>query len=149
MEQLKSCTQIPLLEQKVIDITLLLEETRHHNLELASQLDSCGESLSQSEKSFYSIIGKLRTQIINYSGYINLKYKASEKVEVYQLLAEIFEILGELKEGEENDIEALQKQFKLFEMRHGLHQEGGELFISEYKTSVMIREYLNKIYPVE
>lgn len=148
VEQLKNSTKIPTLEQKTLELKEQLNDSKEEKTTLLARLDSCGETLSQSEKSFYSIIGKLRTEIINYSGYINLKYKASEKVEVYRLLAEIFEILGELKEGEENNIEALQKQYKQFELRHGLYQEG-KLFISEYKTSVMIREYLNKIYPVE
>ena len=140
VEQLKSCTQIPLLEQKASEITLLLEETQHQNSELVSQLDSCGES-------FYSIIGKLRNEIINYRGSINLKFKADDKEEVFSLLASIFEVLGKLEDGDQNDKKVLQNKFRYFKETYKSDVEE-RFIITEFDTSMLIRAYLNQIYPV-
>lgn len=140
VEQLKESLRIPELEVK-------LQKVQKQNTSLEDELDSCSLSLSQIEKSFYSKISKLRDMIGHYSGSINLNYKAEEKQAVFSTLENIFEILGYLKDGDSENIKALQSQYKEFEKRHGMYKKG-ELIVTEFETTLLIREYLNKYYPI-
>lgn len=146
IEQLKQSSKIPELVGKLTaaEVEQQAQLSKNNNLKL--QLDSCGKSLNKIEKSFYSKIIKLREQISNYSGFINLKYRPQEKTEVFAILKDIFEILGVLKDGEE-DIASIQALYKQFELDYGLYKEG-ELIVTEYETSILIRAYLKKVYPV-
>jgi len=148
VEQLKSCTKIPVLKNYNVLIINQFDSIKLVNQTLVTKLNSCKLEAIQYDKSFYSKIEKLRVQIANYSGFINLKFKPAQKIEVFELLAEIFETLGHLEDGEEKNINALQERYKRFEQRHGLYKLN-ELAITEYETSVLIREYLNKAYPVK
>ncbi|MAC96737.1 MAG: hypothetical protein CMC96_14695 [Flavobacteriales bacterium] len=140
VERLKESLRVPDLEVK-------LKKVQKQNISLEEELDSCSLSLSQIEKSFYSKISKLRDMISYYSGSINLNYKAEEKQKVFRTLEDIFEILGYLKDGDSENIKALQSQYKQFEKRNGVHKRG-ELIITEFETTLLIREYLNKFYPI-
>jgi hypothetical protein len=147
VEQLKSCTLIPPLQTDTQRLNSKLKEIRTINQNLTESLNNCGENLSQSEKSFYSIIGKLRSEIINYRGSINLKFKADNKEEVFKLLASIFEVLGKLEDGDQNDKKVLQNKFRYFKEAYKA-DESERFIITEFDTSMLIRAYLNQIYPV-
>ncbi len=66
---------------------------------------------------------------------------------MFSTLENIFEILGYLKDGESGNIKALQNQYRQFEKRHGFYKKD-ELILTEFESSVFIREYLNKFYPI-
>ncbi len=146
VEQLKQSTKVPELTGQLTAAQAenKAQEAKYNGLKF--KLDSCGKSLNKIEKSFYSKIINLREQISNYSGFINLKYKPQEKTEVFAILRDIFEILGTLKDGED-DIVSIQRLYKQFELDYGLYKEG-ELIVTEYETSILIRAYLKKAYPV-
>ena len=141
VEQLKESLRIPELEVQI-------KKVQTQNTGLENKLDSCSLNLSQIEKSFYSKISKLRDMIGHYSGSINLNYKAEEKREVFKTLESVFEILGYLKNGDSENISALQNLYKQFEKRHGMYNRG-ELIVTEFETTLLIREYLNKFYPIK
>ena len=136
---------------KIEEIKSDLETARSRTIELINQIeelqndvDSCAEKYSDSQKSFYSKVERLRMLINNYSGSINLWYKPEEKVEVFNLLEDIFEILGTLDSNPANRIKSLQRAYSEFEKRHGINKST-QLMITEYETSILIREYLNNI----
>ena len=130
--RLDQSTQIPNLKNSI-------KEVESRNEQLNNELDSCSKNLNDIDKSFYSKIFRLRNEISHYSGSINLYYKAEEKNNVFQLLEDIFEILGVLNNGESSKIEELQKAYKKFEQRNGLHNRG-ELLITEFETTILIRD---------
>ena len=113
---------------------------------LKSLVDSCLQVLNKNQRSFYSKISNLREKIVFYSGSINLKFRVEEKREVFVLLMDIFEILGGVEESSES-ILAVQTAYERFEKRHGLFKEN-ELMITEYETTLLVRDYLNKIHPI-
>lgn len=139
--QLNKSMQLPKLENT-------LQAMEKNNEEIREDLDSCNNNLNELDRSFYSKIFRLRSEISRYSGSINLYYKAEEKRAVFQLLEDIFEILGELNRGSDIDRNELQKEYKEFERRNGLYNRG-ELLITEFETTLLIREYLNKFYPIK
>ena len=115
---------------------------------LNSDIEKNSSKLNRMERSFYSRIEKLRTQINYYSGSINLDFEPEKKPEVFENLSHIFETLGYLKTGEKNNVKAIQRHYLTFELNNG-NQDENTLIITEYETAALIREYLNKIYPVK
>lgn len=141
-------------------------------IELEAQLDSLTEVLESRErelaeykaemaeldKSFYIKITRLRDQINEYNGFINIAYQEAEKQEVFRLLIGIFETLGRVSNDtplylddreEQINTAAVKKIYTDFRTSYGRPIEDPNLlYIDEYDTIQMLRTYLNIIQPV-
>lgn len=71
-------------------LTLLLNEAQQ-------QLSECEGEIGQLNRSFYTKIARLKTLINHYDGFININYAEQDKIEVFTLLASIFESLQKVQ----------------------------------------------------
>ena len=144
-----------LLAEKLETLIGLESERGNLNLQLQqakAKLDSCSGNLATYDRSFFSKIIRLRSLIGEYDGFINLAYRPEEKAQAYQLLVEILAAIGKVKDEQSLYIANDNRQFDLFAVRKLYLQyresygrppkEPHLLYIDEYDTVQMVREYL-------
>ncbi|MCB0707313.1 MAG: hypothetical protein KDC34_18480 [Saprospiraceae bacterium] len=124
------------------------DSLRGLNLKLLKELEGCQGDLTELDNDFYTKVSRLRKLIGEYSGSINLGYRAEEKEAVYALLEDILAILGYANGSETLAFQDIRNLYRKFEERNGRYEKD-ESIISEFETTLMIREYLNKYYPVD
>ncbi|MBR9920620.1 MAG: hypothetical protein GYB31_07250 [Bacteroidetes bacterium] len=115
---------------------------------LVNALQNCEGDLTELDNSFYTKVTRLRNLIGTYSGSINLGFEAEKKEVTYAILKEILGILGYLQGSGDITFQQIRNQYRRFEEKHGRYEEN-ESIISEFETTLMIREYLNKYYPIK
>lgn len=140
VDELNQAKSVPLLQNQVNILD-------NQSDSLKNELSKCQSNLGEIDQGFYSKTTRLRNMIKQYSGSINLLYKSDEKKAVFDLLEEIFEVLGYLNDTSAADIDQIRKVYIIFESRHGRNKEE-ELIVSEFEIALMIREFLNKQYPL-
>ena len=140
MGSLRDAIRVPVLDTE-------LDSLRKENADLGELLETCQGDLTEMDNSFYSKVFKLRNMITKWGGSINLDFEESKKGEVFDILEEIFGILGRLTDSEEITNKVIKREYNQFEVRNGRYEEN-EVIISEFETTLLIREYLNKFHPI-
>lgn len=115
------------------------------------ELDNCLESLercegdiSEIERSFYAKIARLRVEMTHYEGaFININYRARDKEKVYDLLRQIFEILGYI-EDEDVTNDELKEVYRRFQEERASVSDPYHIWRSD--IALMVRYFLDK-YP--
>lgn len=114
-----------------------------------STLEECQGSLKELDKDFYSYIIKLRNAMKEYpERSININFRPQDKALEYGLLREIFIILNAFENPDNIDNEAIKNEWVDFKSRHGRADEN-KYHILEYDITLLVRDFLNKFYPLE
>lgn len=125
-----------------------LASIEQENEKLLKQLAACQGSLSMLDKDFYSYIIKLRNAMSKYpERSININYQSENKQSEYQLLKNIFIILDEFDNPNQITQNDIFKEWKDFKYRHGRAEQNSN-YILEYDVTLLVREFLNKFYPL-
>ncbi len=117
--------------------------------QLEQSLNECKGSLNELDKDFYSYIIKLRNAMNAYpERSINIAYQPEKKQKEYELLKQIFIILDEFDNAENITQEDIRKEWLEFKTRHGRVNENPN-HILEYDITLLVRDFLNKFYPLQ
>lgn len=154
VEQLK---RLPVLDQnngasRALSVKL---EERDSALHAArAEIEALEAELQQLGQQFYTKITRLRNFFSQYGGFINLAWRAEEKVEVYRLLIEIFGDMGLIEQestlyldGNRSkiDYQAVRDIYKAYKKDLQQPVEGKtKVYVGEYDTILFIRTYLNQ-----
>lgn len=154
VEQLK---RLPLLDQSNGSVQQLTTQLKEQDSIMAVQKAEIKEletELQQLGQQFYTKITRLRNFISQYGGFINLAWRAEEKVEVYRLLIEIFGDMGLIQneaklyldeDRSQINYQAVQKIYKDYKADLKQPVDGGtKIYVGEYDTILFIRAYLNQ-----
>ncbi len=151
INQLREGKQVAELEAQLDSLTQILESRERELAEFKAEM-------AELDKSFYIKITRLRDLINEYNGFINIAYQDAEKQNVYRLLVDIFETLGQVSndtrlylddQKKQINTTAVQKIYTRFRASYGRPVEDLNLvYIDEYDTIQMLRNYLNIIQPV-
>ena len=152
IEKLQESEQVPQLSVQVDSLLEVLKNCEGQSKIIQGNLDEL-------EKTFYIKIKRLRDLINKYDGVINLAFRDSEKSQVYQLLIEIYTNLGMVSNGtpiyanaerKEINYQTVRNMHKKFKLDHDVPvPEDRFLYVTEYDTILMIRDYLAVISPIE
>ena len=127
--------------------------------EREEELATFREEMSEFDRSFYMKILRLRRLMKDkYGGFINIAFRETEKEDVYQLLVDIFGEIGRIEKPAKvwedeartvTDKKEVRKIYRRLRKDYGRPTDGDHrLYITEYDTIIMMREYLNAIQPV-
>lgn len=154
VEQLKRLSN---LDAKMEDQALLAASLQERDslLEAANaEIEALETELKQLGQQFYTKITKLRNFISQYGGFINLAWRAEDKIQVYRLLIEIFGDMGLIQEeetlyldGDRSRINyaAVQQIYKAYKANLQQPVESDtRIYVGEYDTILFIRTYLNQ-----
>ena len=114
----------------------------------------CNGSLGEKENRFYKNILRLNTLTTQYmGGNINLGFEPDKKEEVYQILLEVFNELGEFRDGDAvylEDGKTMNKTFMRelytkFRERYGrMAEEFDNIYLDKFDVSQMFKAYLDR-----
>lgn len=132
-----------------------LQDTVHS---LVNAIEECNLELTEIDKDFYTKVIRLRKFAQQITGSsINLVFDQTNKQEAFTLLYEIFQTLGRIDPGREITTDYIISVYVRFVNDFGLqesHLEVNEdgnytgVYVTDYSTSIIIRIYLQKFYPV-
>jgi hypothetical protein len=154
VEQLKRLSDLDASSGDQALLTAQLQE-RDSLLEVAdAEIEALETELKQLGQQFYTKITKLRNFISQYGGFINLAWRAEEKIQVYRLLIEIFGDMGLIQDeetlyldGDRSKINytAVHKIYKAYkaDLQQPVESDT-KIYVGEYDTILFIRTYLNQ-----
>ena len=115
--------------------------------------------LNELEKTFYIKIKRLRDLINGYGGFINIAFQEDDKKDVYGMLVEIFKDLSMItnqtpiyKDEAQSQINytTVRNMYRAFKKKNGQKiKDPNYVYITEFDTILMIRQYLSIISPVK
>ena len=125
----------------------LLKVAQTEVQQLESELQELGQQ-------FFTKITRLRNYISQFGGFINLAWRADQKVSVYKLLIEIFGDMGLIREEADLYVDtartkinykAVQDIYMNYKASLDQAEEGEtKIYVGEYDTILFIRTYLNQ-----
>lgn len=129
-------------------------------IDLETKLENCNLELTEVDKTYYMKIIKLRKITRNEMDgtSINLIFNQGNKKDVFLILEQIFTTLGKIDPHMEMSDSYLTNTYIKFLKQYGLqeklistNEEGAYtgVYLTDYATSIMIRAYLEKFYPVK
>lgn len=132
-------------EKKVLEVTVATKD---------KLIADCNGSLGEKENRFYKNILRLNALTTQYmGGNINLGFEPDKKEEVYQILLEVFNELGEFRDGDAvylEDGKTMNKTFvrelyAKFRERYGRSaEEFDNIYLDKFDVSQMFKTYLDK-----
>ena len=156
--KLKESDQVPQLSTEIDQLSNNLDSLMEVLRNCEGHSEIIQGNLDELEKTFYIKIKRLRDEINQYDGVINLAYRENTKEDVYQLLIDIYTALGMVSDATPiyNDAGRQQINFgtvrnmhKKFKLDHNVRIDNDRfLYVTEHDTILMIEEYLAIISPV-
>jgi hypothetical protein len=162
-------TDMKLKDDKIEYLTNLITEYREFKPEYDTQrivieelnrsLAACNQELTNVDKSYYMKIIRLRLIIKNEldGTSINLVFDQENKGQVFAILEQVFKTLGKVDPNKELTPDYITSLYVSFLKYYGLQDklistnENGQytgVYLTDYITSIMIRAYLEKFYPI-
>ena len=128
--------------------------------ELEKSLAACNQELTDADRSYYMKIIKLRLIAKNEMDgtSINLVFNQISKNEVFTILEKVFITLGKIDPSVDVTPDYIVRIYVKFLNYYGLQEklistndEGNYtgVYLTDYVTSMMIRAYLEKFYPIK
>ncbi len=159
LTKLNETKDLPVLNNQLGSVTQELDSLMEVLKNCQGQSEKIKEDLDELEKDFYIRIKRLRDFINEYDGVINIAFQETEKVEVYQLLVDIFKELEMVtnktpiykdENNQEIDFNVVKNMYRKFKRDVGDKvKDKNYIYITEFDTILMIRKYLSIRAPVE
>ena len=130
------------------------DDVSSKNVALELELDQCisdnnrlNDDLDRLDKNFYVYVIKLRSEMNDLGGSINICYEPEKKKEVYKLLEKILIVLKpELFSADgEDQLVQVRNAWSKFKLAHGRTESS---LVLEYDIVMLVRDYLNMTYPM-